>query len=65
VLGVSNAFRFVDILSSMEARERRRKSRSRRVLKQNWGVNLGGAVGWDIMRRGADGLGGGGAATEV
>jgi hypothetical protein len=35
VLGVRRAFRFVDILSSMEARERRRKSRSRRVLKQN------------------------------
>jgi hypothetical protein len=65
VLGVSNAFRFVDILSSMEARDRRRKSRSWRVLKQNWGFNLGRALGWDIIRRGADDLGGRGAATDL
>jgi hypothetical protein len=51
VLGVSRAFRFVDMLSSMLARDRRRKSLSTRVLKQNWGVRFAGSsVGFDIIR---------------
>ena len=50
VLGVSRALRFVDILSSMLALERRRKSRSTRVLKQNCGVKfVGVVVGLDII----------------
>lgn len=49
--GVSRALRFVEMLSSILARERRRKSRSTRVLKQNWGVSCDGVVvGLDIMR---------------
>lgn len=52
--GVSRAFRFVDMLSSMLARERRRKSRSTRVLKQNCGLSwAGGVVGCDMISRGA------------
>ena len=47
--GVSKALRLVEMLSSMAARERRRKSRSTRVLKQNCGVSGGGGVGRDIM----------------
>jgi hypothetical protein len=59
--GVSRALRFVDMLSSMLARERRRKSRSTRVLKQNCGVSFAGAaVGLDIM-----GGGGGGEGSEA
>lgn len=55
VLGVSRALRFVDMLSSMLALERRRKSRSTRVLKQNCGVSsAGAAVGFDIIRRRGD-----------
>lgn len=48
--GVSKALRFVEILSSMLARDSRRKSRSTRVSKQNCGFNcLGMEVGWDII----------------
>ena len=48
--GVSKAFKLVDILSSMLARERRRKSLNTRVLKQNCGVSFVGAVvGLDII----------------
>lgn len=48
--GVSRAFRFVEMLSSMLARDNRRKSRNTRVLKQNCGVSwVGVAVGSDIM----------------
>lgn len=48
--GVSKALRLVDMLSSMLALERRRKSLSTRVLKQNCGVRFGAAVGLDIIR---------------
>lgn len=40
--GVINAFRFVEMLSSMLARDSRRKSRNTRVLKQNCGVSSAG-----------------------
>jgi len=40
--GVIRAFRFWVMLSSMEDREMRRKSRNATVEKQNCGVRLGG-----------------------
>lgn len=45
VLGVSKALRLVDMLSSIVDRDRRRKSRRTRVLKQNCGVSGGSCVG--------------------
>lgn len=48
--GVSSALRLVEMLSSMLARDRRRKSRTTRVLKQNCGVSCDGvAVGLDMI----------------
>ncbi len=53
--GVIRALRVVDMLSSIEARDSRKKSRRTRVLKQNCGVRAGVGVGLDIMRLGLGG----------
>ena len=50
VAGVRSAFKDVDNVSSIEARERRRKSRRARSLKQYWGVSPGGGYGSAIIR---------------
>ena len=57
--GVRRALREVLIVSSMAERERRRKSRRARSLKQNVEVRVVAGVGkgWDMMRE--DGCGGG------
>ena len=52
VEGVRSAFREVLIVSSMAERERRRKSRRARSLKQKVGVRVvGGGKGWDMIGR--------------
>lgn len=53
--GVMRALSVVEMLSSMLARERRRKSRSMRVSKQNCGVRGGVGVGLDMMGLGLPG----------
>ena len=52
---MSIAFRWVDILSSTVERDKRRKSRSAVVFRQNCGDNVGVSVG-----RGASDMAGGG-----
>jgi hypothetical protein len=53
--GVMRALRVVEMLSSIEARDNRRKSHRTRVLKQSCGVRGGVGVGLDIMRLGLGG----------
>lgn len=66
VEGVSSALRFVDMLSSMLARDRRRKSRTTLVLKQNCGVSCEGvAVGLDIISGLGFGVGSGEGQEET
>ena len=50
--GVRSAFRLFVIESSIVLRESRRKSRNKRVLKQNCGLKAGAGVAWDMIRIG-------------
>lgn len=65
VEGVRRAFRFVLIESSIVLRETRRKSRSRRVLKQNDGVRCGVEDGVDITRASTVGCIGRSVRSEI
>lgn len=47
--GVTRAFRFCVMESSIDDRDRRKKSRSVPVEKQNWGERRGNPGGCDIM----------------